>query len=64
MFGIARALRLIPEMMRHEFQRQRLARRPRQRLARDGNCPSLQIGEIRREGPQAIFTHAFAREVL
>jgi hypothetical protein len=49
-------------MMRHEFQRERLGRRPRQRLA-GGGRPSLQIGEVRRERSQAVLAHAFAREM-
>ena len=37
--GIVHALGGIPEMMRHEFQRERLGRRPRQRLARGARPP-------------------------
>ena len=64
MSGIAHALGRVPEMMRHEFQRERLGRRPRQRLAGGGVRPDLQIGEIRRERPQAVLAHTFAREML
>jgi hypothetical protein len=51
-------------MMRHEFQRQRLGRRQRQRLPGGAVRPSLQVGEIRREHPQAVLAHAFASEML
>jgi hypothetical protein len=63
MSGIVHALGGVPEMMRHEFQRERLGRRPRQRLAGGGGRPSLQIGEVRRERSQAVLAHAFAREM-
>ena len=54
----------VREMMRHEFQRERLGRRLRQRLVGSGVRPGLQIGEIRRERPQVVLAHTFAREML
>jgi len=39
MSEVAHPLRRIPKMMRHEFQRERLRRRPRQRLAGGGVRP-------------------------
>jgi hypothetical protein len=60
MSGIARVLGGVPEMMRHEFQRERLARRSRHRLAGGSVRPS----KVRRERPQAVLAHAFAREML
>lgn len=50
-------------MMGNEFQQQRLGRRPRQRAARGCQRPGLQIGEIRGEGAQSVFAHAFVDEV-
>jgi hypothetical protein len=41
MSEVAHPLRRIPKMMRHEFQRERLRRRPRQRLAGGGVRPDL-----------------------
>jgi hypothetical protein len=50
--------------MRHESQRERLGPRPWQRPAGRGVRLSLQIGEVRRERPQAILAHAFVSEML
>jgi hypothetical protein len=41
MSEVTHPLRRIPKMMRHEFQRERLRRRPRQRLAGGGVRPDL-----------------------
>jgi hypothetical protein len=64
MSSIAHALGRVSEMMRHEFQRERLGRRPWQGLADGGLRSGLQIREVRRERPQAILAHAFASEML
>ena len=51
-------------MVRDEFQCERFRRRPGQRLAGRGGRPAFEIGQIRRQRPQAVLAHALAREVL
>ncbi len=58
------APRRIPEMMRDEFQRQGLGRRPGQGASGRGQRPGLEIGEIGGERAQAVLAHAFPRQMF
>ena len=51
-------------MLRDEFQRQRLGRRPGQGRPVDASRPGLEIGEIGGERPKAVLAHAFLGEML
>ena len=51
-------------MLRHEFQRQRLGRRPGQGGSGRRQHPGLEIGEIGGERPQAVLAHPFLGEML
>ena len=51
-------------MMRHEFQRQRLGRRPGQGGSGRRQHPGLEIGEIGGEGPKTVLAHPFLGEML
>ena len=50
--------------MRHEFQRQRLGRRPGQGGPGRRQRPGLEIGEIGGERPKAVLAHPFLGEML
>ena len=54
----------VPQMMRHKFQGQRFGRRPGQGGAGRRQHPSLEIGEIGGERPQAVLAHPFLSEML
>ena len=51
-------------MLRHEFQRQRLGRRPGQGGSGRRQRPGLEIGEIGGERPQAVLAHPFLGEMF
>ena len=51
-------------MMRHEFQRQRLRRRPGQGGSGRRQRPGLEIGEIGGERPQAVLAHSLLGEMF
>lgn len=59
--GLA-ALR-VPEVMRDEFQKQRLGRRPGQGASGGGHAPGFEIGEIRGEGAKGIVAHALVDQM-
>jgi hypothetical protein len=54
----------IEEVMRDEFQRQRLGRRPGQGASGRDQRPGLEIGEIGGERAQAVLAHAFPRQMF
>ena len=54
----------VPQMLRHEFQRQRLGRRPGQGGPGRSQRPGLEIGEIGGERPQAVLAHPFLGEMF
>ena len=56
--------RRVPQMLRDEFQRQRLGRRPGQGGAGRRQRPGLEIGEIGGERPQAVLPHPFLGEMF
>ena len=58
------ALRRIPEVVRDEFERQRLGGRPGQGHAGGGDRPGLEIGEVGGERAQGVLAHALASQVL
>ena len=54
----------VPQMLRHEFQRQRFGGRPGQGAAGRRQRPGLEIGEIGGERPKAVLPHPFLGQML
>ena len=54
----------VPQMLRHEFQGQRLGGRPGQGGSGRRQRPGLEIGEIGGEGPKTVLAHPFLGEML